>query len=333
VPTGYWYWITGDEGTPETGRWVSKGMLVATGNKTDSGDVEKEQVGTGWSVHRWGVLDNPHLPHAREELETIKRKKHWTIDNPTYRREWRGQWVRDDGVLFYKFNEGRNTYSLLDLRPWDDPQVREKKWRHVLGWDLGSRDDMALNVWAWHPDHRELYQAAEWKKPGASAEEVCAKIEEWEAMGFNFIAKVADTGGGGLMYVEQVMRRTRHVFEPAKKSEKLEHVRLMNDDFLSGRIKVQRGGAYAGELSALPKDPNWDPDSGKPPGEDPRFANHLCDSGLYSWRRALNFIDFTPETEPETTAERMERLDEERLSRTDDAEEWWEKEGGWEDDA
>lgn len=327
VPTGYWYWITGDANTPTVGRWLSEGMLVATGAKNEVGEDEKERVGAGWNCHRWSLINNPHLPHAAVELEAVRKKRHWTLDTPTYVREYLGKWVRDDGVLFYKFNEGRNTFTLAEVQPWGDG------WQHVLGWDLGFRDDMALVAWGWHPSRRELYEAASWSKPGAKAEEVMEVIEKWEKLGFRFIAKVADTGGGGRMYVEDVMSRYSQVFEPAQKTEKLTHVRLMNDDFLSGRIKVQRGGAYAGELSALPKDPNWDPDSGKPPGEDPRFANHLCDSGLYSWRRALNFIDFTPETEPETTAERMERLDEERLSRTDDAEEWWEKEGGWEDDA
>jgi hypothetical protein len=318
VPTGYWYWVTG--GSDTDFRWESNGMFVSTGKTTDDGQTEKEVVGAGWSVHQWSLLDNPFLPHAREELARIKRRRGWNEDTPTYRREYLGRWVRDDGVLFYKYNEGRNGFHISERQPWGPG------WTHVLGWDLGSRDDMALAVWGWHPNYRELYQAAEWKKPGASAEEVVEQIERWEKQGFNFIAKVADTGGGGLMYVEQVMRRTNQIFLPAKKSEKIEHVRLMNDDFMSGRLKVQIGGEYAGELSALPKDPDWDPDSGKPPGEDPRFANHLCDSHLYSWRYALNYIDFEPEMQQETSAERAERIDEERLIRTDEPTEWWEDE-------
>lgn len=316
VPTGFWYWVTG--GSEAGARWKSDGMLVATGMRGDR-EIEKELVGAGWSCHRWSLLDNPHLPHAKVELEKLRRKRSWTLDSPTYKREYLGQWVRDDGVLFYKFNEGRNGYSLEDVQPWGPG------WSHVLGWDLGFRDDMALLVWGWHPSRRELFEAAEWKKAGASAEEVMEQIRKWEAMGFNFIAKVADTGGGGRMYVEDVMTRYSQVFEAAKKTEKLEHVRLMNDDFLSGRLKVLRGGQYAGELSALPKDPDWDPDSGKAPGEDPRFPNHLGDAGLYSWRKALNFLDYEPPAEIETFADKAEREQIESLiQRESDSERaWW----------
>jgi hypothetical protein len=122
------------------------------------------------------------------------------------------------------------------------------------------------------------------------------------------------------------MRRTSHVFEAAKKSEKLEHVRLMNDDFLSARLRVQQGSEYAGELSALPKDPDWDPDSGKPPAEDPRFPNHLTDAALYSWRHALNFIDFELPLVPLTAEELAEQRDEQELSRMDPDRDWWEGE-------
>lgn len=125
------------------------------------------------------------------------------------------------------------------------------------------------------------------------------------------------------MYVEDVMSRYNQVFEPAKKTEKYEHVRVMNDEFLSGRLKVQRGGQYEAELSTLPKDPNWDPESGKPPGEDPRFPNHLCDSALYSFRKAFAHLDFKEETEE--PMDPIEKMDEERLA-GNTLEDWWESE-------
>lgn len=308
VPTGYWYWVTGDNASAPA--WNSQGMMVSTGGASD----EKERVGAGWSCHRWTLLDNPHLPHAKRELERILKKRNWTIDTPTYVREYTGRWVKDDGVLFYKYNEGRNSFDLTEVQPWGPG------WQHVLGWDLGSRDDMALFAWGWHPTRREVYEAASWKKSGALAEEVMAQIERWEKMGLNFIAKVADTGGGGRMYVEDVMSRYSQVFEAAKKTEKLEHVRLMNDEFVTGRLKVQRGGAYAMELSALPKDPDWDPDSGKPPGEDPRFPNHITDAALYSFRKVLAHLEYTGPVVDDI--DEVERYDEERLS-TPEGDDWW----------
>lgn len=313
IPTGYWYWVTGGN---EESRWQSEGMLVATGV-----DDEKERVGAGWSCHRWSLLDNPHLPHAKDELARIKQKRHWNDDVPTFRREYLGKWVRDDGVLFYKYNEGRNGFTLSDKQPWGEG------WKHVLGWDLGFRDDMALVAWGWHPSEPYLYHAAEWKKPGATAEEVMQVVDRWESMGFNFVAKVADTGGGGRMYVEDVMSRYSQVFEPAKKTEKLDHVRMMNDDFLTGRIRVQSGSQYALELSSLPKDPDWDPDSGKAPGEDPRFPNHLCDAALYSWRWAFAHLDFVPVTKSEGDESEAELEFIERLEAKEGANgerDWWE---------
>jgi len=310
VPTGYWYWITG--GSDISGQWDSEGMIVSTGV-----DQEKERYGAGWSCHRWSLLDNPHLPHAKEELARLRTKRNWTIDNPTYVREYLGRWVKDDGVLFYKFNEGRNTFTLTDLVPWGPG------WKHVLGWDLGSKDDMALVAWGWHPSRRELFEAGSWKKPGATAEEVMAQIERWEKLGMDFIAKVADTGGGGKMYVEDVMSRYSQVFEKASKTEKLDHVRMMNDDFVSGFLKVQQGSMLSLEYAALPKDPSWDPDSGKPPAEDPRFPNHCTDAALYSWRKALMYLDFMKEVAPESLEDATERRDEERLTQAPDGD-WWE---------
>lgn len=310
VPTGYWYWVTG--GSEISGQWQGQGMLVSTGH-----DQEKERLGAGWSCHRWSLLDNPHLPHARVELERIRKARNWTVDTPTYVREYLGKWVKDDGVLFYKFNDGRNTYSIDEVQPWGEG------WKHVLGWDLGFRDDMALVVWGWHPDMVGVYEAASWSKSGARAEEVMEQVERWEKLGFNFIAKVADTGGGGRMYVEDVMSRYSQVFEAAKKTEKLEHVRMMNDEFISGRIKLQRGGPYATEIAALPKDPDWDPDSGKPPGEDPRFPNHMCDAGLYAFRKTFSYIDYQ-EPKSEAADDRVEREDEERLSREPEGD-WWDE--------
>ncbi|NJM09705.1 MAG: hypothetical protein HC883_02065, partial [Bdellovibrionaceae bacterium] len=68
-------------------------------------DITEGKSG-GYSVHKWSVLDNPYLPNAREFIEDLKKRKGWTEDNPTYLREWRGQWVTDIDALVYKYESG-----------------------------------------------------------------------------------------------------------------------------------------------------------------------------------------------------------------------------------
>jgi len=94
------------------------------------------------------------------------------------------------------------------------------------------------------------------------------------------------------MYVEEIAMRTGRQFEAAKKTEKYAHVRLFNDDLLSGFVKVQRGSPLEQELMTLPRDPDW-PDPAKPdapPKEDSRFPNHCADASLYSYRRCWHYL-------------------------------------------
>lgn len=317
VCAGFWYEVSGREDAVD--RWTSKG--------------DKEGVGSGWSCHRWSVLDNPFLPHAKEELAAVMKRKNWDTSHPTYIREWTGHWVNDFGALFYKYMPGRNSYRLKDApggRPWGPG------WLHSLGWDLGGRDDMALTVWGWHPSDPNVYEAFSWKKPGASAEEVMKKRQSLVELGFNFVEESADTGGGGKMYVDETMRRFNVVFKPAKKTEKAEHVRLMNDDFISGRIKILEGSALAQELVQLPIDPSWpDPENvTAAPLEDPRFPNHCADAGLYSWRAALHYLHERPVEKPKVGSPEqidiMEKTYVAELERrtTEEQQPWWEPNTG-----
>jgi hypothetical protein len=273
---GYWYEVTGRE--EDASRWISIGG--------------KDGIGAGWSCHHWDTTDNPHMPHAREDIAKMKARHRWEDDNPTYVREWLGRWVNDFGALFYKFSPTRNIYNPDEIQPWGDG------WEHILGWDLGFRDDMALVAWGFHPKYPDLYEAHSWKQPGALAAEVMGQIQALEQRGFNFIVKVADTGGGGKMYVEEVMSRYEQHFEAAKKPDKYEHVRLLNDDLLTGHIKLRPGSPLMEEMAALPKDPNWPPEDKPeaPPREHPTFANHCCDAGLYSYRASRHYLH-RPEVE------------------------------------
>lgn len=313
---GYWYEVSGREDFKSL--WTSPGG--------------KEGVGAGWSMHHWSVLDNPHIPHAREELRLMKLKRRWADDNPTYVREWLGRWVNDLSALYYAFDPVRNTFTLEEVQPWGPG------WTHVLGWDLGSRDDMALVVWGYHPQSPTLFEAFSWKEPGALSARVVEVIRGLESR-FNITQMFADTGGGGRMYVEDVAARYGMNFQPAKKAEKYEHVLLFNDDLRGGFLKLQQGSLLAEEMAQLPKYLDWmDENPDKLPREHPGYPNHCCDASLYSWRGAYHFLHegkpalAVPGTMQALQAEldELERRVEERARREenpelypdDDFEEW-----------
>lgn len=304
---GQWWEITGREDFAP--KWASVGNPV-------TGD------GRGWSVHRWSLLDNPHLPHARKWLVEEKARKRWTDDNPTYVREYMGRWVNDLGTLYYAFDPVRNIYTPDEIQPWGPG------WEHVLGWDLGSRDDMALVVWGFHPHIKCLYEAFSWKQPGAGIDDIKAQIDGLRERGFNITQMVADTQGGGRMFVEEFMRRhPDYPFEAAKKSDKYDHVLLFSDDLRTARAKLAAGSPYAEEIAALARDLEWE---GPVPREKPGIPNHACDAGLYSWRAAYHYLATAevkplPEGSPEWYDEKLKKVLLHRERKRSSPSQWWEQ--------
>lgn len=323
IPAGYWHAITG--GPDISGKWEGEGAKVATGRRNEMGEPETELIGAGWSCHRWSLLDNPFLPHAAEEMARLRKKRSWTADSPTYMREYLGRWVKDDSALFYAFDEQRNTYDVSTLQPWGPG------WSHCLGLDIGWKDATAITVWGWHENDPNLYEAFSWSQSGVLAGEVMERIEGLKTRGFNIIKQVADVGGGGRLYVEDMQARFGISFEAAEKTKKYDHVLIYNDQLRSGMIKIQEGSALALELSALLKDPAWEPESGKPPNEDPRCANHVADSSLYSLRACFNYAFETVKAAPvfgtPEYEDAVESADEIALSAPQgQGLEWWDQE-------
>lgn len=283
------------------------------------------QRAPGWSVHEWSVLDNPHMAHMRQRLPELKAERKWTDDNPTWLREWCGRWVNDNSALFYRFDPTRNVHD-LSLREMTGPG-----WMHVLGWDIGLRDDMALVAWAFHENRGDVYECFSWKQNGVTSEAVVEQVKKLERGGtpLNLVGMVADTGGLGALVVEEVAKRFGVRFEAAKKAEKYAHVNLFNDDLLTGRVKLKRGSVYAQEIAVLPKDPE-SPDD-KPPREDPRFPNHCADAGLYGWRKALHWTATPLNVEPPagTTEWQQAQADEMRQREVNELRSKQEEQWGW----
>jgi hypothetical protein len=128
----------------------------------------------------------------------------------------------------------------------------------------------------------------------------------------SFDVRVADTGGLGKTIVESLSRDFGIYLEAARKQDKHDHIRLMNSDLLSGRVKVDPKSCLAEEWRLL----QWTHKDDRK-REDPGCANHAADAALYTWRHAHHHLSrdqvFGPE--PGTTEwwKQREKQEEEKF--------------------
>jgi len=69
----------------------------------------------GWSHHKWTMKSNPHIQTKSNMtveaiLARIRKRKGITEDDPTYRREYLGEWVHDSDSLVYKYSREINHF-------------------------------------------------------------------------------------------------------------------------------------------------------------------------------------------------------------------------------
>lgn len=249
-------------------------MLLGTPSVRPQGLFYDATMGhaSGWSVHRWSVFDNPHMPNQRDFVDKMMIRRGWTVDNPTYQREWCGMWVEDLDALVYKYKKEKNDY--INLPTSND-------WTRILSVDYGWHDKTAFAIIAYHPKINRTY--VEYAKgyseliPSQIAEMLQKLIERFKPAKI-----VADTGGLGKTITEEMRIRYQIPIMAAKKTDKQSWISLLNGDFIDGNCLVNKNlEELRHQYSTLVKDENGDEDAGMP--------NDLCDAVLYGWRESKSF--------------------------------------------
>lgn len=281
---------------------------------TTAGDTE-------WSVHRWTLRDNPFLPDVDKFLTRIKKLNHWDDNNPTYLREYWGKWVRDYDNLVFKINFGLNTVPTFPYDSADD-------WEYVLGIDLGFNDPTAFVTLAYSASLGKCFVVESYKESDLIPSAVASRVEVLMAR-FPYSRIVADTGGFGKGYVEEMRKKFSMPITPANKVEKVAYIEMLNGDLRSGALQIckDRNQELLDEIMLL----QWDENKlGRNMFNfDRRFHDHLCDAMLYAWREAFHHHVEWEEMGPKygTVAywqREAQKMEEEELERMDSEEEpWW----------
>jgi hypothetical protein len=283
-------------GTPG---YVLSGLWYEVTRNED--DASRAQRASGWEVFEWSGLDNPALNHKGEricdlfaaELTALEADPAKGPKHPSVVREYRGRWCNDTKGLYYAFNPALNLY--------DGRLPEGHHWRYVMGVDLGKK--YARVTWAFSETHPVAYEVAGHKQP-------CTNANDWKAQtlqgldGHPIEAAPVDYGGLGVGIIEAWQQDGLPV-EFAEKQHKDSFVMLFNAALEAGQVKVLRGGAYAGELATLPKDPDSPP--AKPPQPKAGFDDHCCDAGLYGWRRVRSLCGADDKPAPPPGSQQAER--------------------------
>lgn len=311
---------------PATLDYEGQIVLCGTPNAACAGPFYEITNGkvAGWKVHHWTLRQNPHLPNVKGYLKRLKDNNGWDSNHPTYLREYCGKWVRDENNLVFSYDEDRNTIPSFDPEGAQD-------YDYILGIDLGFNDPTAFVTVAASRSLGQCFVVESYKESGLIPSVVAARVES--LMGrYPYTRIVADTGGFGKGYAEEMKQKFHIPVIAANKVNKLTFIEMLNGDLRSGVLKLakDRNEDLIEEISLL----QWDENK---IGYnkfifDRNFQDHLSDAFLYAWREGFHHhLDFEREqpkfgTRPywQKEAQKMEDADVERHNSKNDPEnQWW----------
>jgi hypothetical protein len=233
-----------------------------------------------WSRHHWTLLDNVSLGPDRAwreaQLAEVRAQNNWTVQHPTYLREYRGEWAEGGGTLVYEaYDPHRHDIDTLPADPG---------WRYGLSIDFGFEEPCAFLTTATRKDDPLVYVVESEEHahmtPSVAAEHV-VRLRERR----NYEWVVGDSGGAGKGYVEELRRTFNVPVLAALKTEKKVNIGFVNGDFAAHSIRVvkPRNPKLIEDLLHL----QWDEDH---KDVARRMDDHLPDAFLYGirqWRQYL----------------------------------------------
>ena len=228
---------------------------------------------TSYSVHRWSVHDNPHIPHSREWVAQLLKDRGWTESNPTYRREYCGEWVIDPNKQVYKFRPDANIVC-------GKPGIVHE-WHYIFGVDFGWHDATAIVVVAYSYHWPYAYVVDSWSQSHATPAKVADKLIEMKEY-YNPDKVVCDSGGLGKAIIEDYKYRYGLTLHNADKADKMAAIEMLNGDFIDGRFFIDSSQRdLQQQLLTLTWDDKY--------RENQSQRNDLLDAMLYAHRSSRHY--------------------------------------------
>lgn len=256
-PKDYWFSLTGDPATKLPG---------------------------SWPTYHGTIFDNTKMSEdPRVAIADILRENKWTEDHPTFRREYRAEWVPDVGSLVFDYQGA--------FLPGPDSGLT------VLSLDFGVVDHASFTILRQY-ERPHVWVMQSYGLPGLDiiqiADQVNGLRQRWRP---NYI--VADEGALGKGYALTLSRQYNIPVEPAEKRH------------LRARIDQGRGMLSAGQVHLTPeamelfdewKRLPWNP---LKTGFHERYKNDCTDGFLYGLQKINALEGYKAPEDKRTEAERV----------------------------
>jgi hypothetical protein len=251
----------------------------------------------GEQRHAWehfflDMRTNPHLEAKsgkppEQILAELRERRRWAEDNPTYVREYRGQWVTDTDALALHYDRQRNACERQEA-PADG-------WRYLLVFDIGFDDADAIGVLGWAPHDRRLRLVKELITRKQGITELGNQLKAL-ARTFQPERIVGDLGALGKKIGAELQQRWGLNVEAADKQRKAEHVGLLDDALLTGSFLAPPDSVFAEDCAIV----QWDADA-RAKGVlafDDSYHSDIIDAVLYGYRLSLHWEEADEELPP-----------------------------------
>lgn len=252
-------WLTGTAGV------LPKGYFWA---RSTGGDEKLK----AWPTHRWSVVDNPFHPLSRPgALEAKRVELGFAHDDPTWRREYLGEWATDLSKLIYLFDAEKNSW---------DGQLPNGRQHRVLSVDLGYVGDTSFTIGTSVQGLSDVFIEESYGIPGLFASDIAAEVFRIRQRYPAIHDMVIDYGGLGTTIMQELIQIYQLPFMRAQKVDKAGSIRQVQDRLRMGRLKIntRKASQLLEEWDVLP----WNDERS---GHEEGYADHCSDGVLYNVRQ------------------------------------------------
>lgn len=255
---------------------------VLTGYWCDQAGPDRSSKAPRWE---WTIFDNPFFAGREERvLADVREENEWGEDCVTYRREYLGEWVQDEGTLVYPYLHARNGVAALPERTPKGYPVSPSRWRHVIGVDVGTtKDAMAIVVLTAHPALKGEFMVHAEAHTKMTTDGLVGRLRALLRR-FPHATIALDSGGMGAAHALEVSAAGLPIVA-AKKTEKASAIRVLHDRVIGGRFKLLAIPSTDGvrkEWASL----GWDDDHLQ---HHPDQSDHYSDATLYALRELRHY--------------------------------------------